>query len=362
MKKTWKNFFINVFRFIGALFALVRGIMILSMLVIGTVSAYLIYATYEETVNQYNETLIWKNTGYDVPLSDIEPALVSNIVDTDIVNAATAWENLNTYLKTLEENPISDVEEAKGILSEAVAWQEAYHLKSDDIDRLSLYLELEEAIPKAYETLNTEELEELSNRLYNLELEEHTTSGGQYMERLKEVSSDFEEAEALMSETVGSIGSVKNGIWTIPHTYTRTDLEDVLGQIESMQKFPALYDTAAVLSDIADVLNYNKNAREYFEYQTFAQSVAGLDRSSYAAVSSIYTYEQAVAFGCRVRAAQMPGYIIDPNSPVTGIYYEGERLDSNEYIRKGAPVTAEIRVSYIPVEEIPIEEGMENIE
>lgn len=344
-----KKFFLNTFRFIGALLALIRGIMVLGMLFVGVMSAYLIYVTATETINQYNETLTWKNTAYEVPLNEIEPALVSNIVDTDVVDAAAAWENLEEYVENLDGNSIPDRDDAQALLDEAIRWQGIYDLKSDAITRLSLYLELEDAIAKAYSTLDIIRLDELSRTLYGLEMEKQTPAGQQYMERLKTVSSDFAEAEKLMTETIGSVGTIKNGTWTIPYTYTRSDLTEVLERMQNMQKFPAVRDMTNVLSDIADVLNYNKNARQYFEYQKFAESVAGLNRSQYVAVSSIYTYGQALAFGCSVQVSQVPGFTISLESPVTGIYYNGERLASNEYIRIGAPVIAEIDPTYEPI-------------
>lgn len=344
-----KKFFLNTFRFIGALLALIRGVMILSMLVVGIITVYLIYVTANVTINQYNETLTWKNTAYEVPLAEIEPALVANRMDTDIVGAAAAWDDLETYLNSLDGQFIPDRETAETLLAEAVKWQETYNLKSDSIARLSLYLELEDAISEAYDTLNTNKLQELAQTLYNLELEEKTEAGQQYMERIRNVSSDFAEARNVMTETILSVGTVENGIWTIPYTYTRTDLTEVLEQVESMEKFPDLCNSADVLSDIADVLNYNKNAREYFEYQEFAESIANIKRSQYVAVSSIYTYEQALAFGCNIYPECHDGYTINPNSPVTGIYHDGERLDNNQYVKKGTQLTAEISEIYDPI-------------
>lgn len=360
-----KKFFINTFRFIGALLALIRGVMILGMLIVGVITVYLIYVTANITINQYNETLTWKNTAYEIPLAEIEPALVANRMDTDIVDAAAAWDDLETYLDNLDGQSIPDKETAGTLLTEAVKWQEKYNLKSDSITRLSLYIELEEAISNAYNTLDTDRLQELARTLYDLELEEKTKAGQQYMERIRNVSSEFSEVQKVMTETILSVGTVENGIWTIPYTYTRTNLTEALEQIQNMQKFPDLCDSANVLSDIADVLNYNKNAREYFEYQEFMESIADLKRSQYIAVSSIYTYSQALAFGCNIYPEYRDGYTINPNSPVIGIYHDGERLEDNQYVKKGTLLTAEISEIYDPIpvvepvvepEQIPVPE------
>lgn len=349
-----RKFFKDTFRLIGALLALVKGMTLITMLCIAAVSLYVIYTTAIVTIDQYNETLVWQNTEYNVPLSEIEPVLVSNRVDTDVVNAAQAWESLDSYIGSLDGNGIQDKEEAKQLLDEAVGWQEKYNLKSDAILRLSLYLEIEDAVPEAYGTLNTEHLEQLSKSLYELELEEMTPAGQAYLERMQQVSEDFKNAREMMERTVGSVGTFENGIWTIPYTCNRTDLTNALEQIQSMQKFPDLCDTADVLSDIADVLNGNKNAQEYFEYQAFRDTIDGLDRTDYMAVSSIYNYEQAIAAGCQIYEYPPEGYIIDPQSPVTGIFYNGQRLENNQYIRKNA--FSQIEAQIMPMyQQIPLE-------
>lgn len=346
-----KKFFKDTFRLIGALLALVKGIAFIMMLCIAGVSLYIIRTTATVTINQYNETLTWQNTAYDVPLSEINPALVSNRVDTDVVNAARAWESLDSYISSLDENGIQDMEYAQQLLADAVGWQEKYNLKSNAIQRLSLYLDIEGAVPEAYETLDTEHLKQLSQTLYELELEEMTPAGQAYMAKMAQVSDDFRDAREMMEKTVGSVGTFENGVWTIPYTYNRTDLTNVLEQIQTMQKFPDLCDTADVLLDITDVLNSNKNAQEYFDYQAFRDTIDGLDRTDYVAVSSIYTYSQAIAAGCQIYEYPPEGYTIDPQSPVTGIFYNGQRLENDQYIRKNAfsRIEAQITPMYDPI-------------
>lgn len=341
-----KKFFKDTFRFFGALLALVRGIMLLCMLAVGIMTVYFIYTTAMVTINQYNKTLTWQNTTYGAPRAEIEPALVSNMIDKDTLSAATAWEELDSYLDSLDGQSIPDRERADKLIEDAVHWREIYNLESPSIDRLSLYLQLEDAITDAYVTLDSGKLRELGVQLYNMELEETTESGQRYVERIREVSADFASVKSLMSDTVWSVGTVENGTWTIPYTYTRTDLTEILDKLQTMEKFPAIGNVTDVLSDISIALNYNKNARDYFAYQQFKENMAGMRRSGYVSVSSIYTYSQALAYGCSVEPVQQDGYTVSLDSPVTGVYYNGERLDDNEYIRIGAPVTVTLSEIY----------------
>lgn len=347
MKKVFKN----IFRFMQATLSLVRVIMIIGMVVVVAISAYLIHTAYQVTLNQYNESVTWESTNYGIPLAEIEPVLVSNVVDTDTVTAAESWNTLEDYVYSLDGQNI-DRKKADKIMEQAVHWQKIYNLDSDAISRLSLYLQIEDAIPEAYSTLNTEKLAKLAASLRDMELEKKTKAGKQYMKRLGEVVKDFMTAKTTVMDTILSIGTLKKGIWTIPYTYERSDLADVLEQIQAMRKFPALGNTADVLSDIATALNYNKNAREYFAYQKFKDSMDTVTRSDYIAVSSIYTYEQALENGLKVKAKERDGFLIRNDSPVTGIYYGGEQLENNVYIRKGTSVIIWVDPIYEPEEQV----------
>lgn len=354
-----KKFFKHMFRFIKMTFSLVRTIMVIGMVLIGLGSVYLIYTAYHVTVSQYNESLTWEKTAYDAPLAEVEPVLVSNVVDANKVTAAESWNTLDEYLNTLNGENL-DKKKADEVMKEAKHWQEVYNLDSDSITRLSLYLQIEDAIPEAYSTLNTDNLAKLTLQLHNLELEKTTKSGQRYMKRITDVVKDFMTAKSTVTDTILSVGMLENGVWTIPYTYTRSDLADILKQIQAMRKFPALGDTANVLTDIASALNFNKNAREYFAYQKLKESLDSITRSDYIAVSSIYTYEQALDSGIDVSVKQKKGYIISMDSVVTGIYYDGVQLEDDMYIRRGAKVTAFIDPVYEPEETQMIESQLDS--
>ena len=170
-----KNKLKSVGAALKACFSLVRAVFLFCIVTVAVLSVFLIWMAYRVTITQYEETLIWENTAYTVPLADIEPVLVSNVVDTAVVTAAASWERLDAYVDSLSGR-IPDRAEAEQILSEAVMWQAAYGLNSLSIDRLRLYLDLEDAVTEAYETLNTENLDRLSVELSNLEREDLTTS------------------------------------------------------------------------------------------------------------------------------------------------------------------------------------------
>lgn len=340
----------NTFRFLGALYALARGIMVLCMLAAVIVAGYAVYVAATVTVDQYNESLVWERTSYGIPLSDVEPAVLRNVADRDAVAAAGLLAELEAFVDGLNGESIPDRDYASGLLSRVSGLQEAYGLYPADAERLALYLELEDAIPEAYASLDTGRLQELSTRLLGMEKAGSTPSGERYMERIACVAGDMAHVQDVLEDTIWSVGEVQESVWTVPYTYTRTDLTDLLDRVREMEGFPAVQSILGTLSDFSGVLNHNHNAGEYFGYQEFKKSFMQAKRGDYVAVSSIYTYGQALSFGCTVEALELEGYAIDPDSPVTGIYYEGEQLDDSQYVRKGTALTVFIDEIYEPVE------------
>ena len=344
-----KRFLKGMVRFIGAMLALVRGVMVLSMLVIAGISLYIVYTTAQITVDQYNETLIWQDTTYGGSLAEVEPALVSNRIDTDVKAAVQAFEAIDSYFSELEEGGSLDIDHANKLLDDAAPYIERYGIEPDSVKRLSLYLEIEKAIPEAYESLETEHLEQITGRLRTMEDEDRTEFGQGYMERIRKASEDFLAARSFAEDPVSGIGTLEGGIWTIPQGTTKEQLMPVLEWVESLQSFSAIRETAAVVTGLDDVLKKNVEAAEYSGFQKFKQDVNGIVRSDYVPVSSIYTYKQALEFGCIVSVTEYEGYEISLDSLVTGIWHNGERLDGSQYIRKGTPIEIEIDPVYIPV-------------
>lgn len=343
-----KNKLKSVGAALKACFSLVRAVFLFCIIAVAVLSVFLIWMAYRVTVTQYEETLVWENTAYTVPLADIEPVLVSNVIDTDVVTAASSWERLDAYVENLS-GQIPDRTEAEQILNEAKRWQEVYGLDSLSIDRLRLYLDLEDAITEAYETLNTENLERLSVELSDLEREDLTTSGQYYQDYIRQVYSDFQTAKTLMEETVDSVGTFENGVWTLPYTYAGTELNEIASQLSTLEKFPLLCSVDDLSYQLTEILRYNENAREYLTYHAFLGKVEASSRSDYVQASSITTYEDAVSFGCNIRLDERDGFTVSPLSPVESLSYRGELLDGNEYVKRGAPLTAQIDEIYDPV-------------
>lgn len=344
-----KRFLKGMVRFIGAMLALVRGVMVLSMLVIAGISLYIVYTTAQITVDQYNETLIWQDTTYGDSLAQVEPVLVSNRIDTDVKAAVQAFEAIDIYLSELKEDSSLDIDHVSELLDAAGPYVERYGIEPDSAKRLSLYLEIEKAIPEAYESLNTERLEQLSGQLRMMENEDRTESGQIYMAHIQKVSEDFLAAGDFAADPVSGIGTLDDGIWTIPQGTTKEQLMPVLEKIDMILSFPAMQITAEAVSGIDDVLEKNADAGECSGFQKFKQDMTGIVRSDYVPVSSIYTYKQALEFGCIVSVTEYEGYEISLDSLVTGIWHNGERLDGSQYIRKGAPIEIEIDPVYVPV-------------
>ena len=138
-----KKLFRTVFRFTGALFLLIRNVAVLGMIIIAVAAVYFINMIGKVTVNQYNESLVWEKTAYDAPLAEVEPALVANVLSTDIVDAAAAWEDLEQYVDGLDGQSIPDRDVAEELLQQALYWQEIYQWKNQQTQESSIWIGFE---------------------------------------------------------------------------------------------------------------------------------------------------------------------------------------------------------------------------
>lgn len=343
-----RRFMEGAFRFVGAVLALVRAAMVLGMMALAGMSLYMINMTARMMVDQYNETLIWKDTAYGGSLAQIEPAFVSNRVDTGTKAAAEAFEAVDGCLASLEHGQEVDADMFRQLAEAAAPYQEQYGVTSDAADRLLLYADIEDALPEAYASMETGRLQALMEELSAMEMEGRTAAGQAYMDRIRQAAADLSEIESVMEQAAG-IGTLQDGIWTLPGTCTYEDVAPVLERVGALHDIPVMQDTCRALEDIEDVLAANARYKEWSGYQAFKEAVGRTGRSDYVPVSSIYTYGQALEFGCIVSVLEYEGYEISLDSKVTGIWHDGERLEAGQYIRNGAPIEVEIDPEYVPL-------------
>lgn len=350
------------------------GIFLLVLITLSTVGmiGLIGYVTW----NQYQDTKAWTNTKLTGELKDIPPFLARDYVKAEDKDAVEAWRAVEESLKEIETNRGITKEKQdtyEKILQKALDQQTAYEITTGEIvknsENLRLYLDIETAMETAYKTPQTKELQDVTNRLYASYMDTPTKTQEMYFEKLRSIATDYQHLSVFLSDTLPTLGVIEEGTLNVATTVGENVTKQVKTVIEeqTLTKFPyvqKLYDLLTG-SKWTSILKRNQISREYQKWMAAKEELESLSKTSYYGVSTIVTYQQAMDAGLNVEIQEREGYTIDPNSPVSGIFYEGTLLRSNQYIRYGTPVTVQIEEQYIEIpkpEEEPKEDESEQPE
>lgn len=317
------------------------------------------------TWEQYQDTKEWEDTTFGEELSQVPPFLARNYVKAEDKEAVLIWNEAAQALSQIDTEEGVDPKKRENyeqILQESQAEQEAYGLTEGKVpllnERLSLYLELEDAIASAYDKPETETLKELSTRLYNVNVQVQAPVHSVYFERLQTIAEDYKNLAAFLTDTLPKLGTIEEKVLTVSIDVGPKNTEQAVkaleeGNLRNFSFLKKLYDL--LTGDTWDtILKRNEISRAYYTWMDAKEELESLSQSQYYSVSVIATYQQALDAGLSVNVEEKDGYAIDPNSPVESISYNGTVLTEDQYIRYGTEVTVEITEQYV---EIPKPEG-----
>lgn len=347
------------------------GIFLLMLITLSTIGmiGLIGYVTW----NQYQDTKAWTNTKLTGELKDVPPFLARDYVKAEDKDAVEAWQAVEQSLKEIETNQGIAKEKRdtyEEILQKAINQQTAYEITTGEIvknsENLRLYLDIEATMETAYKTPQTKELQDVTNRLYASYMDTPTKTQEMYFEKLRGIAADYQHLSVFLSDTLPTLGVIEEGTLNVATTVGENVTKQVKTVIEeqTLTKFPyvqKLYDLLTG-SKWTSILKRNQISREYQKWMAAKEELESLSKTSYYGVSTIVTYQQAMDAGLNVEIQEREGYTIDPNSLVSGIFYEGTLLQGNQYIRYGTPVTVQIKEQYIEIpkpEEEPKEDESE---
>lgn len=349
-----------------------RKLLLLCMAVITLVTIGFIALIAEITWDQYQDTKEWEDTSLGEDLSQVPPFLARNYVRAEDKEALQVWNRVGGALKEIDAN--GGIEPSRkvsyeSLLEESVTWQEMYQITEGDVavqnERLRLYLEIEDALETVYASPETETLQALTNRLYNLEVDTHADVHTVYLDKLSQVARDYSALASFLTDSLPYLGTIKDKTLTVNIDIGPKNTEKLITEIETngLQKFPFVDQIYGLLTgeDWDTILKRNAISREYQTWQDAKATLEALSKSDYYNVSVITTYQQALDAGLETEVTEKDGYTIDSNSPVESISYNGKPLAEDRYVRYGTPVIVSIKEIYveIPKEEISPEETPE---
>lgn len=346
-----------------------RKLLLLCMAVITLVTIGFIALIADITWDQYQDTKEWEDTSLGEDLSQVPPFLARNYVRAEDKEALQVWSRVGRALTEIDAN--GGIEPSRktsyeSLLEDSVTWQETYEITEGDVavqnERLRLYLEIEDALETVYASPETETLQALTNRLYNLEVDTHADVHTVYLDKLSQVARDYSALSSFLADSLPDLGTIEDKTLTVNIDIGPKNTEKLITEIEAngLQKFPFVDQIYGLLTgeDWDTILERNAISREYQKWQDAKAALEALSKSDYYNVSIITTYRQALDAGLETEVAEKDGYTIDPNSPVESVSYNGKPLAEDRYVRYGTPVVVSIKEIYVelPKEEIPPEE------
>ena len=308
------------------------------------------------TWDQYQDTKVWQNTGWNIPLSEVPSTFVKNYTAPGDLPAITIWKDVTGACDALEqEAPTPEtIVSYQALLQQAYTTQESYPLIGEEFveqtDTLALYLELEDALQTAYETPDKERMDAAYAQLTAWQIVHPNANITRYVEAFQTVKNQYEQLSLFLQDVFPQLGTkagnhlVGNPDLDLETTNTWLDGINASG----LRVFP-LVDALYQKMDGHDwtlLLRHNDQARSYQAWQENKAVLESYSKSDYVPVSAIQTYQDALDYGFPVEVFERPNTIINPSSPVYAITYRGESLYANQYIRKGTSVLVKIEPIY----------------
>ena len=328
---------------------------------------YLIGSIVDITWKQYQATKDWESISIKGQLKDVPPFLAKNYINLDDKEAVETWQEVNKILADLAKDgqiKPENLENYREVLKHSIKMQEAYNITSGDVadqnKQLALYLEVEDTLRTAYDTPKTEELKSLTGKLYSANLDNSSAIQVNYLNRLKQVAKDYKEAKKFIKDTLPKLGTLSDGVLMGSTEMDEESTDEFIKEVreQKLDRFSFINDLLTRLKgdEWIKVLTHNQIIDDYELWQEAKSDLYNVDASDYVLVGDIKTYGDALDANLNTDVVKSDGYIIDKESKVISITYDGEILPKDKYIKRGANALVSIQASYKPKKKKSIED------
>lgn len=343
---------------------------LITILILTTISS-LSYGAFvaKSMYEKYNSTMEWRNSSLQSKIHQVPPELAQNYISIEDQKMLTMLTEINEALEEIKENKeikedkfgeywdlynyalneIEQSEEHKGLLKEGVFNDFAVYLKSDL------------AIKKAYENLQIEDLEEYEKILSDRLLNQNNEVDKAFLNKLQTIAKDFSNLESFSNDSIKKLGIVENNVLKVDVKVNREITDDLLEQIEksNLKKFAHIRNLYSILNSESwnKILSNNKDSLEYYSWKESQKILDSLLQSNYLPVSSFNTVEDVLSYSPSIKLEERENYSINKDSIIKEVYYNGQKLNSNLYVKKGTSLNFVIDYQYTenPKSKITIE-------
>lgn len=328
----------------------------LILVIIGSLSYGSLIA--KSMYEKYNDTIKWKNSSLQSKIHQVPPALAQNYISVEDQKMLEILTDVNIALEEIKTN--------KGIKEEKV--EEYWELhdnaknkieKSEEHKKLltkgifndfSLYLKADAAIKNAYGNLEIEGLEEYEKAFSNKLLKQNSEVDKVFLNKLQGISKDFKNLESFSKNAIKKLGLIENNVLKVDIKVNRETTDDLLEQIKekNLEKFTHIKNLVNILNSESwnKILTHNESSSRYYSWKESQKILESLLQSNYVPVSSFNMVEDVLTYSPGIRLEEKANHTINSDSLVKAIYYNGEKLSENLYVKKGTPLNFVIEYEY----------------
>lgn len=328
-----------------------------TLIIIGSLgySSFLAYGMYE----RYEETIRWENSSLLNEIHQVPPSLARNYVSPEEKRLFAVLTDVNIALNEItKEGKVSEKKQGEywelhdEALIEIENNKELYEAFPDKymFDDFSLYIKADLAIKKAYDELNVAELEEHSKTLAKRLSKKDSKIENNLFKELKEVSNDYYTLNEFSKNAIAQLGVVEKDILRVGTKVNKSLTKTILDEIEDkkLTRFSHIKNLAKILDSgsWSSILAHNITTQEYYSWKESQAILDSLLKANYVSIGSFKTVGDILAYDSSISLAYKAGYSIDDDSKVLGVYHNGEEIDEDLYIVRGASLNFDIDYKY----------------
>lgn len=332
------------------LFVITMSLIIFGSLSFSSVLAHSIYEKYKDTLNWNNSSLLSK-------IHQVPPSLAKNYISAEEQELFEILIDVNIALNEIKANgeiddrKYNDYWELYDKAKIAIENSNAESLPAEKIfEEFQFYLEVDLAIKKAYTELNVESLEEYAKVLSKNLKSEDSKLDRSLLKSIRKIAESYKKLEEFSSSALSRLGVVEDNILYVDIKVNRDITDELIREIEEnkLDKFPHIRDLLEILKGDSwnKILAHNASSLEYYSWKESEKILNALSRSNYISVSSFNTVEDVLNYDPSISLEEKENHTINRDSVVTGVYYNGELLNENLYVKKGTPLTFTIDYKY----------------
>lgn len=332
------------------LFVITMSLIIFGSLLFSSVLAHSIY-------EKYNDTLNWNNSSLLSKIHQVPPSLAKNYISTEEQELFEILIDVNIALNEIKANgeiddrKHNDYWELYDKAKIAIENSNAESLPSEKIfEEFQFYLEVDLAIKKAYIELNVESLDEYAKALSKNLKSEDSKIDRSLLNSIRKIAESYKKLEEFSSSALSKLGVVEDNILYVDIKVNRNITDELIREIEEgrLDEFPHIRDLLEILKDDSwnKILAHNSSSLEYYSWKESEKILNALSRSNYISVSSFNTVEDVLKYDPSISLEERENHTINRDSVVTGVYYNGELLNENLYVKRGTPLTFTIDYEY----------------